>query len=117
MTIVIKLMADYSQFPLWRSGGSFDNVGEINPASLPLTPELQAQLLRWHDRYYSQLNIQDFDQSVFFTDEERDEFDQEGIDLWQRLRSELAPTYEVWYFSERLQQVLMNPHELLSYVI
>ena len=114
MAIVIKLMADCSQFPLWRGGGSFDNVGEIDPATLPISVELQTQLRAWHTRYYAQYNLKDFDQSRFFTDEEVAVFDRQGLVLWQQLRRELAPDYEVWYFSESARRVFKHPNELLG---
>ena len=39
-------------------------------------------------------------------------FEQEGISLWKQLQQELAPNYEVVYFSDRLRQVVNHPNEL-----
>ena len=41
-------------------------------------------------------------------------FEQEGISLWKQLQKELAPNYEVIYFSEQLNQVVNNTNELAS---
>ncbi|BDI18608.1 hypothetical protein ANSO36C_44100 [Nostoc cf. commune SO-36] len=39
-------------------------------------------------------------------------FEEEGISLWKQLQTELAPNYQVVYFSELLGKVLTHPSEL-----
>jgi hypothetical protein len=39
--------------------------------------------------------------SGFASEEDAQAFEQEGINLWQQLQKELAPDYEVLYFSEQ----------------
>ena len=45
MTIKIKLMPDYCCHPLW--GIDADNIGNINPATLPLSQETIKRLEKW----------------------------------------------------------------------
>lgn len=96
----IKLMADYQCFPLWWQ--ETDKVGDIDPATLPLSQETIERLKKWAAIYDRTLNLEDPILSGFASEEETQMFDLEGISLWHQLRKELAPDYEVSYFSDRL---------------
>ena len=108
----IKLMAEYSSYPLWSLDAS--SSGPINPADLPLTKETLFLLQSWSDKYESRLNIHDPAKSNFFSQDERLEFEKEGVRLWLRLREELSPDFEIEYFSEITRKSLKDPSELKS---
>jgi hypothetical protein len=100
----IKLMADYGCYPLWWA--SSDKVGDIDPTTLPLSPKTISRLEKWADVYDEKLNWDDPASSSFPNNETRDAFEEEGISLWKQLQKELAPTYDVVYFSERLGEAI-----------
>ena len=105
----IELMADYGCYPLWWKNGD----GNIDPATLPLSPETLKRLEEWTDIYDRLLNQDDPAASGFPDDRSRDAFDKRGIALWHQLLAELPPEdYEVGYFSERLGEHLSHPSEL-----
>ncbi len=106
----IELMADYGCHPLWEVGPG--RSGDINPAKLPLKPETIERLERWASIYDALFNQEDPAASGFPSDQARNDFDCEGINLWDQLRSELEPDYKVHYFSERLGKHLTHPSEL-----
>ncbi|MFN7414967.1 MAG: hypothetical protein ACK5RT_13885 [Dolichospermum sp.] len=108
----IKLMADYECYPLWWAGS--DKVGDIDPETMPLSERTISRLEKWADIYDAKLNWEDPNSSGFPTLEAKAAFEQEGISLWKQLQKELAPNYEVIYFSEQLRQVVTNTNELAS---
>ncbi|MBC1236505.1 hypothetical protein [Nostoc sp. 2RC] len=107
---IIKLMADYGCYPLWWV--SPDKVGDIDPESLPLIPETISRLEKWTEVYDATLNWQDPANSPELSPEAEAAFEKEGISLWKQLQTELAPNYQVVYFSESLGKVLSDPSEL-----
>ncbi|MFB2877485.1 hypothetical protein [Floridanema aerugineum] len=111
MSIKIKLMADYGCDPLWWEDD--DKVGNIDPTILNLSPDTIKRLDKWVEEYEAFLNLDEpnhSEVSVIYNAEEA--FEQEGINLWKQLRKELAPNYEVLYFSESLRKIVSNPNEL-----
>lgn len=108
----IKLMADYECYPLWWA--SSGKAGDIDPETMPLSEETVSRLGKWADIYDAKLNWEDPNSSGFPTLEAKAAFEQEGISLWKQLQKELAPDYEVIYFSEQLRQVVNNINELAS---
>jgi hypothetical protein len=48
----------------------------------------------------------------FSTPEVEADFDEEAIKLWKQLQKELAPNYEVVYFSDILGKVVTHESEL-----
>ncbi|WP_146779526.1 hypothetical protein [Vreelandella sulfidaeris] len=93
----IKVMTDYQCFPIWHYGG--DNVGDIDPATLPISKELVASLLAWASTYDATLNIEDPIKSGFPNESAQNEFIKKGLELAQKLKSELKIT-EVYYYHE-----------------
>ena len=69
---------------------------------------------KWAIAYNATLNWQDPGNSPDLSPEAAAAFEQEGISLWKQLQKELAPNYEVIYFSEQLRQVVNNIRELAS---
>lgn len=97
----IKLMADYECYPLWNMDGE---VGDIDPMTLPLSPETRADLQAWAAMYDNILDWDDPAKSGFKCSEDADLFESKGLELWQKLQGELADEYEVVYQSYRLQK-------------
>lgn len=106
----IKLMADYGCYPLWWM--SPDKIGNINPETLPLTQETITRLEKWEESYNAKLNWQDPGNSPDLSPEEEAAFENEGISLWKQLQKELAPNYEVVYFSDSLGKIVTDINEL-----
>jgi hypothetical protein len=106
----ITLMTDYGCDPLWWEEP--DIVGDIAPESLSLSKDTIARLHQWANQYNARLDWDDPGNSPIPKPEEVAEFETEGINLWQQLRQELAPDYEVFYFSDQLQKLIHHPHEL-----
>lgn len=106
----IKLMADYGCYPLWWV--SPEKVGNIHPETLPLIPETIKRLNKWEEIYNAKLNWEDPANSLDLSEESEAAFEEEGISLWKQLQTELAPNYQVVYFSEPLGKVLTHPNEL-----
>ncbi len=95
MSFSIKLMADYSAFPVWdRTTGR-----NLRPADLPISVGLQNDLAAWASRFETTLNVDDARSSRFQTGEELHIFDDQGIQLWRRLQAELGESARVTYFS------------------
>lgn len=111
MTVGIKLMPDYACYPLWWEGNN--RVGNINPATLPLSQETIDRLHRWADAYDATLNWDDPANSPgFLSREAEDFFEQEGINLWKQLQKELPLHFKVYYFSSSLSKLIYNFEEL-----
>ncbi len=106
----IKLMADYGCYPLWWTNST--QAGDIDPSNLPLSNATVERLEKWADIYDAKLNQDDPAASYFPSLEASSAFEEEGISLWKQLQKELAPDYEVVYFSNRLHKVVANLAEL-----
>lgn len=106
----IKLMADYGCYPLWWTNSL--QVGDIDPSSLPLNNATIERLEKWADIYDDKLNHDDPAASYFPSLEAFLAFEEEGISLWKQLQKELAPDYEIVYFSNKLCRIVTNPDEL-----
>ncbi|MEM9540608.1 MAG: hypothetical protein AAGA60_14035 [Cyanobacteria bacterium P01_E01_bin.42] len=106
----IRLMADYGCYPLWIEEP--DEMGDIDPATLPIAEETRDRLEQWRQTYEAILNKDDPASSGFSSPEAREQFNHEGVYLWGKLRQELEPDYEVLYFSEFFQKNCDRPEEL-----
>lgn len=100
----LKLMADYSAWPLWLSGENVD------PAKFPISPELQERLKRWSQSYDAILNRDDPASSGFPSPEAELAWEEQGRGLWHDLQHELGSEYIVSYFSETERRVLYPNH-------
>jgi hypothetical protein len=96
MEQVIKLVADYQCFPLWKANGE---VGNINPDDLPLTDDLKTMLRNWSASYDRTLNQDYPPDSAFSSPAEEETFEDEGKRLWQELQEQLGTNYKVIYKS------------------
>lgn len=100
----LKLMADYAVWPLWRPDGNVD------PATLPISMELQARLDAWAEAFDATLNRDDPRSPRFPTAKAAREWNEQGLALWNDLQAELGSGYAVCYFSEA-EADLLFPHE------
>ena len=89
--IKIKLMPDYQCYPLW--GISENNLGNIDPRSLPISENLILSLMDWAKKYDATLNLEDPLNSGFATKELEFSFKKEGEHLLERLKTELGNSY------------------------
>lgn len=112
MKEIIKLNADYGCHPLWWA--SPGKIGNIEPTALPLSQKTLRRLLAWITIYEATLNWNDPASSGFASEEAQEAFEQEGISIWHHLRQELAPDYEVIYFSKKLQKEVAEPSQLMA---
>lgn len=101
----IKLMADYAAWPLWTTDGNVD------PATLPLSEELQARLDAWAEAFDASLNPEDPRHSKFPSAEAGSAFNKQGRALWHDLQHELGSEYVVCYFSEEDAGILFPNDE------
>jgi len=70
-------MCDYDCHPLWEAPPG--EVGNIDPASLPITTDLRIALAAWSLRFDETLNRDDPRLSGFAREEERAFFKSEGF--------------------------------------
>ena len=89
----IKLMPDYQCHPLWEASPGM--VGNIDPATLPISRELVARLAEWARLYDATLNVDDPVQSGFKHDAEKQAFIDVGNRLAEALQAELGDSYLV----------------------
>jgi hypothetical protein len=87
----IKLMADYQCYPLWEATPGI--VGNINPASLPISQNLVNRLNAWAHKYDATLSQDDPASSGFASEQARDDFKKEGGLLALDLQEELGAEY------------------------
>jgi len=90
---MIKLMTDYECHPLWHIGP--DEVGDIDPATLPVSNELKADLAQWAEAYDQTLDRDDPPNSGFESEALEAEFIAQGRRLAERLREELGADFIV----------------------
>jgi hypothetical protein len=83
-------MADCECFPLWE----VEAVGNIDPAILPITKGLQAELLQWARRFDDGLSWSDPARTVV-SPEDQAAFEMEGRRLADQLRAELGPEWTI----------------------
>lgn len=89
----LKLMADYGCHPLW---GTVDpEIGDIDPASLPLSAGLVAALAGWAAGFDATLDPDDPAAAGFASAEAEAAFRAEGERLAARLSAELGPDFEI----------------------
>ena len=94
----IKLMADYECWPLW--GMHSDEIGNIDPATLPLPARTVARLNAWAEAFDARLDPDDPARSTPVPSDEAERFEREGLALWSLLGEQLGPAFTIHYFSE-----------------
>lgn len=101
----IKLMADYAAWPLWNPDGNVD------PATLPISTELQARLDTWAETFDGTVNRDDPRHPRFASPDARTLWNEQGLALWHDLQHELGSAYVVCYFSEADADILFPRDE------
>lgn len=91
----LKLMADYDCHPLW--GLEADEIGDVDPASLPISAGLVADLGRWAATFDATLDRGDPARSGFASPDAEAAFRAEGARLAERLAVELGEGVRVEY--------------------
>jgi hypothetical protein len=109
----IKLMPDYSCYPLWDR----DDGGDVEPWELPLSEATIERLLNWQKIYDGIIDWDDPAAAGFASVQEEIAFEREGISLWLQLQKELGDEYEIVYFSQFQQRVVSHLDELEEIVI
>jgi hypothetical protein len=104
----IKLMPDYSCYPLWDR----DDGGDVEPWELPLSEATIERLLNWQKIYDGIIDWDDPAAAGFASAQEEIAFEREGISLWLQLQKELGDEYEIVYFSQFQQRVVSHLDEL-----
>lgn len=94
---IIKIMADYQCFPLWKIYD--EGVENINPRDLSVTQKLRDLLIEWQNKYDSTLNSSNPIASGFETEAEEIEFDEAGRSIWKQMLTELGDSYNIKYYS------------------
>lgn len=89
------MLSDYECFPVWRPRPS--SVENVDPATLPVSEELAAALMRWAEAFDATLNQEYPADSGFPLERDRQAFLQRGRELAGRLARELGPGYRVTY--------------------
>ena len=89
------MLSDYNCFPVWRPGPSSDE--NVDPATLPISQELAAALMRWAEEFDGTLNQEYPPDSGFPLERDRRDFLEQGRRLAGRLARELGPGYLVIY--------------------
>lgn len=89
----LRLMADYQCFPLWEASPGV--IGNVDPAELPISGALCADLHAWAADFDAVLNMDDPARSAFPDAEAEARFRSQGEALGQRLRAELGEAYAV----------------------
>ena len=89
----------------WNHGSQ----GRIDEATLPISPKLRRQLDDWYMTYS---NLYHQEGEVPAPDLEKRLLDDKGIEIWQRLRAELAGAYQVLLFSQQFGRPFETPEEL-----
>ena len=87
-------MADWECWPLWEVA---PEVGNIDPATLPLSKATQQRLKRWAEALDAVLDQTYPPDSRFPTPAQRQAFKQEGRGLLVVLRQKLGDGYRVIY--------------------
>lgn len=96
--VKLKVMCDYHAYPIWDD--EFPT-GDMDPASLPLSPGLVADLMQWSDYFDGKLNWDD-PREHYWTEADSIAFDIRGRVLTARVAVELGAGYAVRYWREPL---------------
>jgi len=98
----IKVMPDYGCFPLWHNDD--DDVGNIDPESLPISSLLASQLKDWAAEYDETLNQEYPPESCFSSKEIELRFLAKGYELASALNAELGPITVTYYDIDQMRE-------------
>ena len=95
-SLQIRVAADYYCYPLWHDDEI--QVGDIDPADLPLSKALIADLIAWSAAFDATLNEYEPQLTGFPSIEAEAQFYQNGYQLQQRVQKELGSAYTIMYY-------------------
>lgn len=87
----LRLMADYHCRPIWEDGG--DTVGNVDPASVPISEDLIRRLNSWAAKFDATLDLADPSNSGFASEALASAFVEEGLALCRAFEAELGDGY------------------------
>ena len=87
-------MADYGCWPIWHADRH--RVGNIDPTNLGISSNLEKELKKWASIFDSHLNLED-PSSTEWTENELNDFDNEGRRLAITLLKEIGERYKIYY--------------------
>ena len=99
-------MTDYDCFPLWRRGDG--GTTNVDPATLPISAGLAAELLAWADDYDDTLDRDDPVSSGFADPAGEEAFNARGRELARRLAGELGRAVD-YYDPATARDVSIRP--------
>jgi hypothetical protein len=109
----LALIAELQQVGIKHDPEKILRISRLLDGQIVFLEEVSVQRLEaWARANDAQLNWDEPANSGEPTEEEIEEFEREGISLWQKLQQELSPNYEVVYFSERRRKVVTDLSEL-----
>jgi hypothetical protein len=88
-------MADYQRYPLWDMHPGVYR--DIAPSELPISRDLQEDLLKWAAVYNSTVNLDSPLDSGFKSEDAERAFKREGERLAERLRLALGSDYSILF--------------------
>lgn len=104
----LKIMPEFGCYPLWKKDdteGIFEN---IPLDTLMISENLRNLIQEWDNRFQGTYNDDYPPDSGFISKEEANQFEKEGIEIWNRLRNELSKSYEVSYYSISKNELFEN---------
>src|SRR5690348_9278818 len=105
----IILLLDWDATLFWRDA---DGGSKIDESALPISDELKRQLNDYY-LHYSELHFQNGHPFPVPKIEKR-WLDDEGLEIWRRLRAELAGAYRVLFYSEEFSDSFEDPDEFIA---
>ena len=99
----IKVMPDYGCHPLWAN--DLDEVGDIDPADLPISALLISELNKWASDFDLTLNDNYPPDSGFSNQECKAKFVVKGFELASTLKDELKSVIVVYYDIDKMCNV------------
>ena len=101
--IVLKLMAEYQAFPVWRR--DCRNSSMVDPHSLPIQEDLLTALWQWSRDYEDIMVANGYE---WPSENVRRTWQRRGETLWHELRSSLPLKYRLGLNDERTGEIVWS---------
>ena len=93
----IKLMPDYDSSPIWELN-KYDFFEPIELEDIQIQESLKTEILEWDTLFQNTLDRKDGRNSGFSTNEDLDNFENEGVKIWGKIIKQL-PEDNISYYS------------------
>ncbi|MDR0874442.1 MAG: hypothetical protein LBN27_13425 [Prevotellaceae bacterium] len=90
-------MPDYDCSPIWELN-KYDFFEPIVINDIEIQEDLKIEILEWDTLFQNTLDRKDGRNSGFSTNEDLDNFDKKGIEIWKKIIKQL-PKDNIYYFS------------------